>query len=227
MSTTRKAITPDVFLHTTKNESPFSLSYEVECTALNSVEVTLDFTGSKNFRFIPSPAAKLNGAKLTGKIKPYSKQAIGSAVLIDENDGYSLKTGCSVVVKGPDEQDVAEYMNVKTAVLEKLIEDTKQLTFPFVVDDPNHTQVREICLASGMSFIDQDFPPNETAAYSPQNLLDRDQRKKTLRAIEWKRPKDFLTAGQDIKVFEGKIEANDIKQGQISIYYFLNHLFDI
>jgi len=31
------------------------------------------------------------------------------------------------------------------------------------------------------------------------------------KSVEWKRAKDFL--GDKVKVFEGKIEPNDIKQG--------------
>ena len=61
-------------------------------------------------------------------------------------------------------------------------------------------------------FIDLDFAPCDKSLYFKADNIDF--LKKENEEISWKRPTQFLPH-ETIAVFDGKIEPNDIKQGEL------------
>ena len=63
-----------------------------------------------------------------------------------------------------------------------------------------------------MTFLDVEFPPNDTSLYGSSAKADKS------RLITWRRPHEFMTG--DIQLFD-TIEPNDIKQGALGDCWFL------
>lgn len=216
------ALSDVLHLYTTRTEDPLTFSYEIECATFNAIRFTLNFEGSENFQ-LAATAGSVDGMKLVAKVRPYTRVDLGRVSLIDDDRRASLKTKCSWTVEDPDESEVEEYMRVHKAQLERVLQEAKALDFPQQVLDPKNERVREICRTFGKSFVDFDFPPQESSLYRPGTLAERDAgTAKKLQAIEWKRAIEFMK--QTPRVFEGAIEAADIRQGALGDCWFLSAL---
>jgi calpain-15 len=80
-------------------------------------------------------------------------------------------------------------------------------------------EIEECCSSFKASFIDTIFPPTDDSLYLvdppvPARALGGKKGKKKP-IITWRRPIEFLPAGEEIKLFDGEIEPNDIKQGAL------------
>jgi calpain-15 len=82
----------------------------------------------------------------------------------------------------------------------------------------------------GKPYVDQDFPASMESLINAKNKASNNEQDDIdceWDDIVWKRPNDLedLNKGQElIKLFEGKIEPSDIKQGSIGNCYFLSVL---
>ena len=84
-------------------------------------------------------------------------------------------------------------------------------------------------MKAGEKFYDKKFPPTDTSLINDWNSQDEDvlENKDEWSKIEWLRPTEIPELNDDegeLKVFAGKIEPNDIKQGGLGNCYFLSVL---
>lgn len=218
---TRNALSDVLQLYTTRTEDPLSFSYEIECTSLNAVNFTLNFEGSENFR-VEATAGHVEGLKLISKVRPYTRISIGRVVIVDDDRRASLKMKCAWTMTDPDDSEIADYMKVHSAQLERVIQEAKALDFPHPKSDPKNVRVKEICKTYGKHFVDFEFPPHESSLYKASSLEERNSGKRKLQVIEWKRAQEFMKT--EPQVFEGVIEAADIRQGALGDCWFLSAL---
>lgn len=81
-------------------------------------------------------------------------------------------------------------------------------------------EILEACQEAKMKhFLDLNFPPCDASlwdnATNPESPFPE--------AIEWRRPKD-IWKGENIKVFGGGIDPNDINQGALGDCWFLSSM---
>lgn len=216
------ALSDVLHLYTTRSDDPLTFTYEIECATFSAISFTLNFEGSENFQIIAT-AGSVDGTKLVAKVRPYTRIELGKVSLIDDDRRASLKTKCSWLVEDPDESEISEYMKVHLAQLDRVLQEAKNLDFPHHSTDPKNSRVKEICQTYGKNFVDFDFPPRETSLYRPGSLAEQSAGKeKKLQVVEWKRPVDFMKGR--INIFEGSIEAADIRQGALGDCWFLSAL---
>jgi hypothetical protein len=73
------------------------------------------------------------------------------------------------------------------------------------------------CVASGVPFVDLDFPPVATSLSRPS--IDR----RSIPQLPWKRPSDYVSPDQQpsVALFRGGIDPNGIDQGELGDCWFL------
>lgn len=217
-SRTRKSLSDVLHLYTTRTEDPLAFAYEIECTSLSQVAFTLNFQGTENFNIMAATGsgATLEDMKLTVKVAPYHRAHLGQVIMIDEDRRASLKMSCAWAMEEADASAVEDYMKVQDAQLQQSLTEATKLNFPHHMDDPTLERVHEICRTYGKSFVDFEFAPTTTSLYKTSTLNSN----QNVQKIEWKRPKDFLK--NQYEVFEGAIEAADIRQGALGDCWFLS-----
>lgn len=233
---TKTQLSDVLFLFTTRYEDPLTLAYEIECATLSAVTFTLNFEGSENFRVMKDGSnVAVPDMKLTAKVRPFGRVEMGKVAIVDVDRRASLRLGCSWAMEEPDQSEIDRYMKTHNAEMNRLISDAKKLKFPPQREDLNNQLVVDICNSYGKSFIDKDFPPNESSLYPVTKVTNPDgtttnsaaidispKMIKQYKQIEWKRPQDFMKG--DIHVFDDGIVPNDIRQGNLGDCWFLSAL---
>eukprot|EP00607_Mallomonas_marina_P005329 CAMPEP_0182437996 /NCGR_PEP_ID=MMETSP1167-20130531/85437_1 /TAXON_ID=2988 /ORGANISM="Mallomonas Sp, Strain CCMP3275" /LENGTH=588 /DNA_ID=CAMNT_0024631137 /DNA_START=55 /DNA_END=1821 /DNA_ORIENTATION=- len=220
MSHTATAITDCVVLHTTREEDPWSITYELEVNSLKEVEYCVDFAGSRNLEVIgDSENESLLVKKVVG---PFQKQTICKVAAKDPEESLSMKARRSTTIREPPAEILDQHIQKfdEDLVIQlgriydcKIHNDT--LTIP---------QLVERCQANDLLFIDPEFPPINLD-YPPKisSSLFKNEKGETVQdnslRVQWRRPKEYLTG--EIHIFEGVIEPSDIKQGALGDCWFL------
>lgn len=87
--------------------------------------------------------------------------------------------------------------------------------FQFICDE---------CRRKGEPYTDKDFPAADQSIIDPNDEIDDLM---NLGPVEWKRVHqipELVDSNGELHIFQGRIEPNDIKQGQIGDCYFLSSL---
>jgi hypothetical protein len=186
----KKALSDDLFLYTTKGVDPASYFYEIECTGLKACKFTLNFAGSVNFQ-----VEGKSDMTMCVTVRPFHRADVGKIFVVDEYSKASLKMGCSWIMEEPNAEETAEYLRKNQLETDIHLKDAEALNFPSGLDDLDDERVKEICAQSGKSFIDLDFPPTDVSLYKNTSIVKGEQefRGKKNVPIEWKRPKQFMT----------------------------------
>eukprot|EP01031_Cornospumella_fuschlensis_P034919 gene34919-42286_t len=224
---TKTVLAENLFLYSLRQEDPLTMIYEVECTTIRNVNFTLDFEGSENFRVVRRDSSgrnidlPLSEMKLTSKITPFSRVEIGRAVMVNDEQRASLRTGCSWVMEKPNDAEMAKYLSKQNERVKRFVDDALQLQFPAHVVDPTHHQAMQLCQARHKSFVDADFLPVELSIKGhPRTVADGDESGETeAPAVEWKLPNEIFKSGGTL--FTGGIAPEDIQQGALGNCWFL------
>jgi hypothetical protein len=82
-----------VTVFTTRHSNPLTVAFEVYCSGLTAVEVTVDFDGTVNFESHADEtcAAASSESKFVATIRPFTRTYIGFLKLVDPSKRASLK----------------------------------------------------------------------------------------------------------------------------------------
>jgi len=89
-----------------------------------------------------------------------------------------------------------------------------------VLSPKKQVKVQEV-LKSNKQFKDPHFKAEESSLFNSKKSKLTSSEQKEWKALKWQRPNEFFGS---FKVFEAKIEASDIKQGDLGNCYFLSAL---
>lgn len=242
----KKTLFENVFLYVTTNRDPFSIHYSVECSRFTNVQLTMDFSKSKNVSFHASPAllqhklkdssTEISSLKVEVKIRAFTSLDLGTIRVVDNYKGASVGSSYSYCEEEPDEAEILQYLQIHHAEIQQKISETRSLYGSMLANKLNTTftpeTMKEVFSQYGKSFIDMLFLPAERSIFHSSEHIARmqdDDSENRLRAIEWKRPSDFMKVdeaieGSAIQVFQGGIEPADIIQGQLGDCWFLSSL---
>ena len=124
----------------------------------------------------------------------------------------------SVSVEDPLLEEHKEYLQERDAVLKDHIGSASKV---FTKGSTDRKTVIQQAFASGVLFADTDFLPSMDSLFKIDKLAAAKGEETSptetgiLPAIEWRRPSEFMDAVMEPKIFEGRIEAGDILQGQL------------
>lgn len=159
------------------------------------------------------------------KVNALGKSNIVTCKQADIYKGGKLSMSMSWILEDPDEEACAKYM----LDFESKMAEVFSASFSVLPQNISHlhrAEIEEICLGNNTAFIDASFLPNNDSLFkvcsprigansSPSAELEK---KKT---IIWRRPQEFLAPGASPVIFDGEIEPNDIKQGQLGDCWLL------
>lgn len=205
-------LTENVFLYTTRFDDidATTFTYEAECARMNTLTLTLDFSKSKNMEIVDG-----NGSMVANiDIKPFTRSPVCVLKSTNTTETWSLATSISVLLASPDEEFLIKLMEEENVKMEELLKTAKSLNF---AADSVIASINELYAATGVSYIDQSFPPTSSSLFSSEAL---DAATQSDLLITWKRPIDFFSS-TIYHVFEENIEPEDIRQGRLGDCWLL------
>jgi hypothetical protein len=208
-SRTKTELSEDIFLYTTQLDDPVAFSYEVECATFRAVKVTINFDGSENFCCVQDGQI-LTDLRLTATVRPFGRESIGQAKLLDRLSGARLKVQFEWELIEPDEKEKDSFLEEQDKLIREVLEDA-QSTANFIL----------LCKQGRKKFIDTEFAPLATSLYATNRLVGENGEghqaaddtgsetdivtasKRKKEAITWRRAGDFMRG--DYNVFVGGI----------------------
>ena len=163
--------------------------------------------------------------KSEGKGKTAIRQKKKSQIESDQEQDCFSSIFCSAQKNDPPaDPEILEHLDKSDKNLNVEIK-TASAHYPPGSSD-NVKEINEKAKRSGIMYVDQEFPPTQDSLFKIDKLaaLKGESTSPTddgnLPLIEWRRPQDFLN-GTAANIFDGKIEFNDISQGQLGDCWLL------
>jgi calpain-15 len=232
---TKRQIGDGVILHTESIKTPpATYKYNIESVGFHKVTFTFNFEGSVNFGLVDCPYATVAGKPLVATVvaNPFEVSPVVICRQLDVHKGGSLSMSMSWLIEQPDGPIVESYLAEKASKMEATVAKTKTVFHPELQLDPSAEKLNALCESNGTHFVDCTFAPLANSLYAAPTInyrgdaVEAEPIKKN-ECIVWRRPSEFITDGKPIHVFEGKIEPDDIKQGQLGDCWLMCSLSSI
>jgi hypothetical protein len=210
------------------NHSPKTVTYEVVVNCFKTLHLTVDFEGTMNMALFPSPefSATSKGMKINAVIRPFQRVYLGYLQVVDIYEKTHIEINHSskfeeADARGVEECGISEFdQTLQTEI--QLIHD-HQINLYSLEQDPMSKHFLGEIVAANAKFVDFDFMPNDQSLYPPMDSKKKSSESdKKSWVAKWKRPAQFMRDPSNIRVFQGSISANDIKQGQLGDCWFLS-----
>ena len=213
---------------------PATYKYSVESVGFHKLTFTFNFEGSVNFGIVDCPYV-VAGKPLQATVvaNPFETSPVVICRQLDVHKGGSLSMSMSWLIEQPDGPIVEKYLAQKEGEVQAKLSRTKQLFTPRTIEVSSAEQINKLCDQARTNFIDSAFPPLASSLYTAAvvtpgvSITSSEVSKPAGDCIVWRRPVDFLPAGTPIHIFEGQIEPNDIKQGQLGDCWLMCSLSSI
>ena len=186
-------------VHVTQFKQPTpTVKFEIDNQTFSPLSFTLDITGSNNLSFVSG------GLEHVTHIPSMKRVEVGTVHPITAGVAWSLSPKFRWVEAEADESLLGKAVAPANAAIAKEIAAGKKERLD--ADSLSHTELLQKCRTINTPFIDVEFPPTDKA------LSARSTPAKN-KLVHWRRAKEFLPG--EVKLFEGGIEPNDIKQGEL------------
>jgi calpain-15 len=208
---------------------PKTVTYEIIMKGVEKLNLTIDFEGSQNNALYPADEFKKSsrGMKINAIIRPFRRVYLGYLQIIDPYKSSRTTSKFSPKFEDADPRDVEATLTEFRQNLETEIQliNNHHINLYSLEQDPMSQDSIGALVAANAKFVDFDFMPNDQALYHPIS-----SKRKSFESAEkpwiaqWKRPAQFMSDSSNIRVFQGSISANDIKQGGLGDCWFLSTL---
>lgn len=215
---TKKELSPGIILHkiVTPVKSPdLECTYEfrLELQRLNTIDFTVDFTGSTNI--ILSDSSSLTK---TTTIEAFETQTVG---ILQMSRHWILKSKFKFMIKSAPRALQEEYLRKVQQELFQKTEKARQIFSRLPINLCSLVEIENIINTQKIEFIDIEFPPLDCSIFKELNKEPFDQ------LLHWRRPYEFFRVDyaeglKDPSVFGEEIQPSDIHQGQLGNSWFVS-----
>ncbi len=229
-ATTKRQIGEGVILISEiSKKPPATYKYSIEAVGWHKVVFTFDFEGSVNFELYDSVSIPGKPLQAEVTVNPFEVSQFVSIRQADVKQGGSMSMSMSWVMKEPDASCTDKYMRDFRAKIAGIMDRSKCL-FPLDLLHSEVARIETVCRENRTSFIDPTFPPNDESLFKASTISSSglSQLEAVARSpVIWRRPGEISGAGLPFQLFEGIIEPNDIKQGQLGDCWLMCSLASI
>lgn len=196
---------------------PALYKYYIEPIGFNKITFTFNFEGSKNFELCDVETSGELGLQAVVIAKPFEKSNVVTCRQANIHKGGSLSMSMSWVIEEPDEESCAKYLMEFDQNMKRIISEGSSIFPPSSLPAFSKQDIEDICKRRRISFLDASFPPTSESLFKvdPTAVDETDEHESAKKTIVWRRPKEFMSEGAPVNVFDGTVEPNDIKQGQL------------
>ncbi|OMJ86345.1 hypothetical protein SteCoe_12132 [Stentor coeruleus] len=215
---TKKELNPGIILHKiviSASEEGVECIYEfrLELQRLNTIEFTVDFTGSKNVILEDGV-----GLIKTTIIQAFETQIVGVLRMARH---WMLKSKFRFMIKSAPRTLQEQYLKKE---LQEITQKTEKARITFgrlPISLCSLVEIENIILNQKIEFIDTEFPPLDSSIFKELNKDPFDQ------LLHWRRPHEFLRIDyaeglKDPCIFSEDIQPTDIHQGQLGDTWFIS-----
>ena len=215
---TKKELNPGIILHKIvilgKQEGIECIyEFRVELQRLNTIEFTVDFTGSKNVTLEEG-----TGLIKTTVVQAFETQTVG---ILRMTRHWMLKSKFRFMIKSAPRSLQEQYLKKELQEINQKFEKAKQALIKIPISLCPLVEIENILFNQKIDFIDIEFPPLDASIYKELNKEPFDQ------LLHWRRPSEFLRVDyaeglKDPSVFGDDIQPTDIHQGQLGDTWFMS-----
>jgi calpain-15 len=217
---TKKELNPGIVLHKVifpAKEEGVECIYEfkVELQRLNTIDFTVDFTGSKNVTL-----DDCSGLVKTTVIQAFETTTVG---ILKMTRHWTLKSKFRFTIKSAPKALQEQYLKKEYQDLMQKYEKAKTILSKIPVSLSTLIELENQIATQKIDFIDIEFPPLDSSIYKEMNKEAFSQ------LLHWRRPHEFLRVdyAESLKepmVFSDDIQPTDIHQGQLGDTWFASAL---
>lgn len=207
----KKELSPGIILHKEVlpgNAEGVECIYEfrVELQRLNTLEFTVDFTGSKN--------VILDGGSALIRSTVVQAFETTTVAVLKMARQWTLKSKFRFMIRAAPRALQEQYLKREILELNNKIEKSRQLLSKISVNLSSVPEIEGVLAPKDMNFHDVEFPPLDSSIYREVDKEPFDQ------LVHWRRPKDFFRVDyaeglKEPRLFPDEIEPYDIHQGQL------------
>lgn len=208
---TKKELNPGIILHKLVlpgKEEGVECIYEfrVELLRLNTIDFTVDFTGSKN-------VILEGGSSLikTTVVQAFETQTVG---VLRMTRHWMLKSKFRFMIKSAPRSLQEQYLKKELQALVQKYEKAKVSLGKLPISLCPIVEIENLLHTQKIEFVDTEFPPLDGSIFKELNKDPFDQ------MLHWRRPSEYLRVDyaeglKDPIIFGDDIQPTDIRQGQL------------
>ena len=217
---TKKELNPGIILHKLifpSKEEGVECVYEfkVELQRLNTIDFTVDFSGSKNVTLEES-----SGLIKTTVIQAFETTSVG---ILKMTRHWTLKSKFRFTIKSAPKALQEQYLKKEYQDLLNKYEKARSILSKIPVSLCTLVDLETTISNHKIEFVDIEFPPLDSSIYKEINKESFSQ------LLHWRRPSEFLRIDyaeglKDPVIFSDDIQPTDIHQGQLGDTWFASAL---
>lgn len=207
----RTPIAPGIFMDKYREKTPTANYYviKVELKLFQVLEITIDFTNSKNIKVEGS-----DSLDKTTIVQPFQYQEVARLVL---NQGWSLKTKINFSITLPELAVQKKFLEGFEHEIDKSIKDFNSYRQMDFINIPE-AHLSKFFKSNNLSFIDFDFLPN----YSSIGMTEKNCSDKFEALVHWKKLNTIIfsedqerTSSFPLHNLETPAHPTDVKSGKL------------
>lgn len=217
---TKKELSPGIVLHKIiipSKEEGIECIYEfrVELQRLNTIDFTVDFTGSKNVTLVDG-----SGLVKTTIVQAFESSTVG---VLRMTRHWTLKSKFRFTIKSAPRGLQEQYLKKEYSELSQKYEKAKQVLSKIPVSLCTLVELENTLSSHKIEFIDNEFAPLDSSIYKELNKEPFSQ------LLHWRKPSEFMRIdyAEGLKepvIFSEDIQPTDIHQGQLGDTWFASAL---